>query len=165
MRACFEGEIRESGLGHIIRGHNYPRDFVFWSSALDSRILFISTNFPRFSVTARWVESLCDRRAYSWAIRSPVRSFARTAHSFAWSALLASFARYAALIFLLALSLRSSWKRGFCLRNERVDFIQFQPTVHCSESLNARIQRSSNAIGEDQTKSISLHRDWLILYV
>ena len=46
------------------------------------------------------------RRKY-WATRSSVRSFARTAHSFACSALLALLARSAALTRLFALSLTS----------------------------------------------------------
>ena len=47
-------------------------------------------------------------------IHSFARSFARTAHSFACSARLASLVRSAALIHLLAHLLRSSWESGFC---------------------------------------------------
>ena len=47
-----------------------------------------------------------------WAIRSSARSFARPAHSFACSALLASLARSAALIRSLALSLTRSRAHG-----------------------------------------------------
>ena len=47
-----------------------------------------------------------------WAIRSSVYSFARTAHSFACSALLASLARSAALIRSLARSLTHSGAHG-----------------------------------------------------
>ena len=50
-------------------------------------------------------EWLPNWRVKYWAIRSSVRSFARTAHSFACSALLASLARSAALIRSLARSL------------------------------------------------------------
>ena len=48
-----------------------------------------------------------SRRKY-WATRSSVRSFARTAHSFTRSALLASFTCSIALIRLLARSLINS---------------------------------------------------------
>ena len=47
-----------------------------------------------------------------WATRSSVRSFARTTHSFAYSALLASLARTAALIRSLVHSLTHSRARG-----------------------------------------------------
>ena len=47
-----------------------------------------------------------EYRLQYWATQSSVRSFARTAHSFACSALLASLARSAALTRLLARSLR-----------------------------------------------------------
>ena len=47
-----------------------------------------------------------------WATRSSVRSFTRTAHSFACSALLASLARSAVLICSLAHSLTHSQARG-----------------------------------------------------
>ena len=57
---------------------------------------------------AHWVERLRNRRVEYCAIRSSVCS-------------------HRSLIHLL----RSSWVRGFCLRNERVDFISFQPTVQC----------------------------------
>ena len=46
----------------------------------------------------RWVERLGNRRVEYWIICSSARSFARTAHSFPRSALLASLARSAALI-------------------------------------------------------------------
>ena len=58
-----------------------------------------------------------SRRKY-WATRSSVRSFARTAHSFACSRLLASLAPSAALTRLLARSLRSlprSWESEFLM--------------------------------------------------
>ena len=53
-------------------------------------------------VSAQWFQKTGNRRVEYWAIRSSVRSFARTAHSFACSALLASLARSAALIRSLA---------------------------------------------------------------
>ena len=45
--------------------------------------------------SAQWVDWLWNRRVEYWAIRSSVPSFARTAHSFACSALIASSARSA----------------------------------------------------------------------
>ena len=66
---------------------------------------------------AQWVESIWNRRVEYWAIRLSARSFARTAHSFTWSALLASLA---ALICSLAHSLPSSWERDSCLQIECV---------------------------------------------
>ena len=58
-----------------------------------------------------------SRRKY-WATRSSVRSFARTAHSFACSGLLASLAPSAALTHSLARSLcflPRLWKREFLM--------------------------------------------------
>ena len=62
------------------------------------------------------VENREEHRCEYWATRSSVRSFARTAHSFACSGLLASLAPSAALTCSLASSLRSlprSRERGF----------------------------------------------------
>ena len=50
---------------------------------------------------AQWVQMIWNRRVAYWVIRSSVPSFARTAHSFACSALLASLARSAALSHLI----------------------------------------------------------------
>ena len=36
-------------------------------------------------------------------------------------------------------SLQSSWESGFCLQNERVDFISFEPTVPPSHSVGRSI--------------------------
>ena len=58
---------------------------------------------------AQRFQMIWNRRVEYWAIRSSVHSFARS----------------------LTHSLRSSWERGFCLLNERVDFISFETTV-CS---------------------------------
>ena len=58
---------------------------------------------------------------------SLLRLLARTAHSFACSALVVLLARSAALI----RSLARSWKKGFCLLNERIAFMSFEPTVRC----------------------------------
>ena len=55
--------------------------------------------------SALWVEITWNRHIENWAIRSSVRSFARTAHSFACPALLALLARSAGFIRLLACSL------------------------------------------------------------
>ena len=66
-----------------------------------------------------------------WAIRSSIRSFARTAHSFAFSALLASLARSATPIRSLTRSFWSSWESDLCLW---IDFIPFHPTVHPTTS-------------------------------
>ena len=62
-------------------------------------------HFLSFGTIPHWVESLWYRRVEHWAIRSSIRSFARTAHSFACSALLASLARSVALIRSLTRSL------------------------------------------------------------
>jgi len=59
------------------------------------------------------VDNSQEFRLWYWATRSSVRSFARTAHSFACSGLLASLAPSAALTRSLARSLRSlprSWE-------------------------------------------------------
>ena len=88
---------------------------------------------PRCS-SAQWVEWLWNWRVEYWAIRPSVCSVARTAYSFACSALLALLTRSAVLI----RSLARSWERGFCLWHERVDFIQFQPTVPCSQTLRSK---------------------------
>jgi len=59
------------------------------------------------------VDNSQEYRLQYWATRSSVRSFARTAHSFACSGLLASLAPSAALTRSLARSLRSlprSWE-------------------------------------------------------
>ena len=77
----------------------------------------------------QWVEWLRNWYVEYWVIRSSICSFARSAHSFACSALLASLARSAALVRSLIYSLQSSWERGFCLKNGRVDFLPFEPTV------------------------------------
>jgi len=63
-------------------------------------------------VGAQWVEWLWNRRVDNWVIRSSFRSFARTAHSFACSALLATLVRFAALIRSLARSLTHSGAHG-----------------------------------------------------
>ena len=64
------------------------------------------------------VENRKEHRCKCWATRSPVRSFARTAHSFACSGLLALLAPSAALTRLLARSLCSlprSWESEFLM--------------------------------------------------
>ena len=98
---------------------------------------------------AHWVEWRWNWRVEYWAIRSSVRSFAHTAHSFACSALLASFARSAALIHSLApltRSLRSSWERDLCLWVKCVEFISFLPTVLLFEaSVNSLSTVSASA--------------------
>ena len=63
--------------------------------------------------SARWVKWLWNWRVENWAICSSAHSFGRALRC------ARSFAR----------SLPSSWERGFYLRNERVDFISFEPTV------------------------------------
>ena len=78
----------------------------------------------RLRIIAQWIEWLWNRRVKHRVIRS----FARTAHSCACSALLASLARSAALTH----SLPSIRERDYFIWIERVDFIQFQPTVQCS---------------------------------
>ena len=69
-----------------------------------------------------------NRHLEYWATHSSVRA----AHSFAYSALLASLARSAALIHSPALSFpcsRAHEKINSCLLIECVDFIQPEPTV------------------------------------
>ena len=80
---------------------------------------------------ARWVEWQWNWRVEYWAIRSSICSFTRTGHSFACSALLAEVARFAAFIRSLARSLANfgAHGKGFCQWIERVDLLQFQPTV------------------------------------
>ena len=79
---------------------------------------------------ALWLEWLWNRRVEYWAIYSSVCSFARTAHSFACSALLALLARSAAFLRSHAHSLAPElMDNSFCLLIERVDFIQIQPAV------------------------------------
>ena len=97
--------------------------------------------------SAQWVEWLWNRRVEYWVIRSSVCSFARTAHSFAWSALLASLARSAALIHLFARSFTHSLshfgadgKKVFVYGlNASISYMQFQLTVHSSELLSSRV--------------------------
>ena len=65
-------------------------------------------------------------------MRSSACLNARTAHSFACFALLASLTCSAAPIRLLNHLLLSSWGSSFCLCDDRVDFIQVNPTVQCA---------------------------------
>ena len=58
-----------------------------------------------WSTSSQWVGWLCNRHLEYRALHSSVRSFARTAHSFACSALLASLPRFSVLIHLIAHSL------------------------------------------------------------
>ena len=55
------------------------------------------------------------------------RSIAPLTHSLAPHCSLRSF------FLSLAHSLQSSWESGFCLQNERFDFISFEPTVERSK--------------------------------
>ena len=72
----------------------------------------------------RWAQWFSNRRVEYWATRSSVRSFARTFHSSACSALLASLRRSAALIHLLACSLASLWESGWLNVWKRPGFAQ-----------------------------------------
>ena len=72
------------------------REWLTTSRFQDSRVL---------NHGAQWVEWLWNWCVGYWAIRSSARSFARTADSFAWIALLASLARSTALICSLTHSL------------------------------------------------------------
>ena len=87
-------------------------------------VFFIEISLPKSAVSElffpynhqtsiiRWAEWLRNRRMEYWATRWSVCSFARTAHSFAWSALLASLAHSPALTRSLSRSFRSipcSW--------------------------------------------------------
>ena len=84
-----------------------------------------------------------NRRVEYLAIRLSVRSFARIAHSFARSVLIASFVQAATLICSLTHSLASLWERGSCLCTERLGIILFLTTVHLSllRSLSSRRHR------------------------
>ena len=79
--------------------------------------LFRLDGYATHSTDAQWFQTIGHCRVEYWAIRPSVRSFARTAHSYACPSLLASLARSAALIRSLARSLnpsrRSSWERSF----------------------------------------------------
>ena len=68
--------------------------------------------FPPEHCTVVWYKQ--EQRRKYWATRSSVRSFARTAHSFACSGLLALLTPSAVLINLLARSLRS-WDSEFLM--------------------------------------------------
>ena len=87
------------------------------------------------------VENSREYRLKYWVIRSSVRSFARTAYSFACSGLLASLAPSAALTRSLACSLRSlprSWESEFLMsQNDLVLSHSAAPLT--SLSLTARL--------------------------
>ena len=77
----------------------------------------------RFSLPIRETVCCCctmvqnnqESRCKYWDTRLSVCSFARTAHSFAWSALLSSLTHSVALIRLLARSLTSSWESDWIM--------------------------------------------------
>ena len=79
--------------------------FIRWSIQLSLPCHFYQ-GFWRCTM-ALWPGTNKNRDVKYWATRSSVRSFARTAHSFACSALLPSLAPSAALNHLLTRSLRS----------------------------------------------------------
>ena len=89
-------------------------------------------NLNRQPIT-QWAEWLWNQRIDYKAIHFSVTcsSFAHTAHSFAYFALLASWAHSAAPTCLLAHSLTLELM-GFCLWNKCVDFIPFLPYVDWS---------------------------------
>ena len=88
----------------------------------------LTASFTCHSPCTRWAKWFRNRRIEYWATRSSVRSFARTAYSFACSGLLTSLAPSAALTRSLTPSLVG---KRFFVWNERVDLVQFQPTVPC----------------------------------
>ena len=92
---------------------------------------------------ARWSEKQELRRKY-WATRSSVRSFARTAHSFACSGLLASLAPSAALTRLLARSLRSlprSWESEFLMSQNDLVLSHSALLLSSSSTLHLLLRR------------------------
>ena len=112
---------------HFYLLHPYPFSFI----------LSLPLHYCIFIFT-HWVEWQWNRRAGYWAIRFSVRSH-RSLIRFALHCSLGS-ATHCSLrsraplrtfVCSFAHSLLSSWERGFCLWNECVDFMRFQPTVHC----------------------------------
>ena len=82
-----------------------------------TRFFFQTGCLPRATTwyIAHWVEWLSNRRIEYWAICSSIRSFARTAHSFACSRQLAqTFARS------LSRSLIISWEEGMWQSNSTI---------------------------------------------
>ena len=92
------------------------------------------THTPQKLPSAHWVESPWNRCIEYWTICSCACLFACTAHSFAHFSIPALLAQSAVLI----CSLTRLLKRGFCLYNERMDFIQFQPIVRCHDEEGQR---------------------------
>ena len=91
-------------------------DATFTGSLLLRLFLYPSSLFSLHRSTMVWNKQKSRRK--SWATRLSVRSFARTAHSFACSGVLASLAPSAALTRSLARSLRSlprSWESEFLM--------------------------------------------------
>ena len=99
---------------------SFPFALHRFSSPLDSFIicqLFLSLsptlNFCNLYYPFTMVDDSQEYRLQYWATCSSVRSFARTAHSFACPGLLASLVRSAALTRSLVRSLPSSWERAY----------------------------------------------------
>ena len=101
---------------------------------------------------AHWIDIGWNRRVEYWAFCSSVRSFARTAHYFTCSALLASLARSSARI--------RTWERSLFLWNDCVSFIHYQSIVqwlfkasslapHCLLRSRARSLTFSRAHGNE----------------
>ena len=89
----------------------FPEHFEWFTSTVPQTVVKILLFFLKNGRTM--VENRKEHRYKYWATCSSVRSFARTAHSFACSGLLASLAPSAALTRSLARSLRSlprSWE-------------------------------------------------------
>ena len=109
---------------------------------------------------SRWAGWLGHRRVEYRANCSCVRLFARKAYSFAGSPLLTLLPRTAALICSFACSLThsllSSWEKGFCPWNERVDFIYFHPIVQLMSLTMAFPPRQSDEV----MTSFSLRKSW-----
>ena len=94
---------------------NQCMHYKTWNNNLISNVkndTSFENSVPVFvSHTAPLAEWLKNRRGENWVTRSAVRLFARTAHSFACSALLASLVR--SFIRSLVHSLPSSWEKSF----------------------------------------------------
>ena len=98
-----------------ITGHRVPPEEILWLWEEIRKLLRWAENhgIMDHGIMARWAEWFRNRLIEYWATRLSVRLFARTAHSFACSGLLALLAPSAALTRLLSRSLRSqprSWE-------------------------------------------------------
>ena len=84
-----------------------------------------------------------------------LRSLVRSHRSLIRLLLTARFARAHSFARSLTHSLQSSWDCGFCLQNERVGFISFEPTVQCQSGKDADHSRALRALCPRQTTASS----------